>query len=180
MSIKDQIKSGVKSSINTFLEGVVQEASPMVSRFTQVRSMENFRIKFLIKGTSRIVYVQTDRREFIKAEFAGRRMTEVTRFNSLPEIEEDTRSVMGDSYRLVNDQDAAMNSVRSALSGLMRRSASFSPEETIVVAMLTYINQSVVTDVEDEDEEGEFEYSPVGQYELQTVGRGWMVVRPVS
>ena len=179
MSIKSQIKSGVKDKLSEFLESVVQESStPQVDRFIQVRALNTFRIKILMKGINRVIYVQTDRREFIKASFAGRRLTEVERFNSLPEIEEDTRATTADGYRIVTTQDYALPIVRAALSGLRRRTTGLSNDEVVVIAMLQYVNQSVVTDVE--QEEGDEEFAPVDQYELQSMGRGWMVVRPVS
>jgi hypothetical protein len=172
--IRDLVESHVRDAMERLEEQNLTE-SVQVDRFIEVRGMSNFRVKFLVKGTSRVVYVQTDRREFIKAIVAGRRLSEVERFLSLSEVEEDTRQVIADGYRLVNNQSDAMPIVRAVLSGLSRRSATLSTDELIVVSMMSFIDRMIV-DIDDSDE---YDIG-IGAYELRSMGSGWMVVRQAA
>lgn len=174
-NIKELVESVVKSTIDHLNSRDLSE-SVQVDRFIEVRGMSNFRVKFLVKGTSRVVYVQTDRREFIKGNISGRNITGVQRLMSLSEVEEDARQMTADGYRVVSNENDIMSIIRLVMSGLSRRSTNFSSDELVVVSMLQYIDRMVISGNNMEDE-GDAE---IGAYRLQSVGTGWMVVRPVS
>lgn len=147
----------------------------MIGRYIENRNMGRVRYKFLVRGTSRIAFIQTDRREFFSIEVAGRRMTgEPTEYMSLPEADEAARQYENDGYRLVNDADDAETVIGAVIAGLRRRSGTFSGNEIPVVAAIVNAHQILNREV-DPTEVDPTEVGPTekDQGHLAFIGRGW-------
>ena len=157
------IKALVESAMNE--SDQLDESLGAVGGFIRNRNMDRFRFKFFIRGTTRHIFIQTDRREFYSVELKGRNLmtSEIEELSSLPEAEEAARQKENDGFRLVTTERDFMTVLNAFQSGLERRSATFSANELPVVSPLVYASRMTREPTEEEPRQGYPAF----------IGRGW-------
>lgn len=171
--------------VKTLVESVTDtdkrylEENEIVDMFLRNRRMGRFRYKFLVKGTRRVIFVQTDRREFYSTELKGRVLSsDIKEYISLPATDEAARQYEASGYRPVTNVTDVEKILKAVMSGLRRRSSVYSRNELPIIApMLDAFEKTMAYDIatepsydDDESEPVEFD-APSAEWAF--VGRGW-------
>jgi hypothetical protein len=165
------IKQLVESTTDN--EQKILTENELVYMFVQKRNMPRFRYKFLLKGTSRMIFIQTDRREFFSVELKGRKlMKDVKEYKSLPEADEAARQFESKGYRLVTNEKEVAIVLNALMVDLSRRSSVYSRSELPIVAPLVYVYRITIGKEEEIDDNEPSEIKRVSG-EWAFIGRGW-------
>lgn len=169
--------------VKTLVESVTEtdkrylEENEIVDMFLRNRRMGRFRYKFLVKGTRRVIFVQTDRREFYSAELKGRVLSsDIKEYVSLPAADEAARQYEADGYRLVTNVTDVETILKAVMSGLRRRSSVYSRNELPIIApMLDAFEKTMAyghaISVDDDELEPVTFDAPSAEWAF--IGRGW-------
>ena len=144
-----------------------RKISPRIERYLRMRRMPVFRFKVMVKGSTRYVFVQTDRRSHVHALFQGKTPVEVVPHSEQDSIKDLSNRVSGEGFRPVLTAEELLSVCNAIESGIKRRQNSMLSEDELVIFASVEYMQSTIRDSEKQ------------AHQILTItGEGWFRIVP--
>jgi len=150
-----------------------KEMSPLIYTYLRNRNRSKFRFKILQKANQRILLFQSDRNDFIRGEFVGKRITGYERHDSVKSLDDYATEKLSQGFRMLTRGEDIIKFLKVMQNGLIRLSSAPTGELLIVLAACMYVGDILTAGEDARSMFGGSELIGFDEGDLIWMGRGW-------